>query len=96
MPTRKKTGKKRTSKAKSTRKSKTVEIPILTRRAPNDTQENDIIAEPSSQISEQELDYNQEIRALVTVAVNESVPQMVDSIMAKLLQPIGTDPNSSN
>lgn len=93
MPTRKKNAKKRsqsTSKKKAATKNKlaTVEIPVLTRKAPHETppESNDVM----------DIDHNQEIRELVSIAVNESVPQIIDTIMAKLMQPIGTDPKSSD
>ena len=96
MPNRKRANKsKKTSKnhKQSESKAKTSNIPVLTKKA-SDEKAATSTQNAAAQQTNSSIDYNNEIRTLVTIAVNESVPQMVETIMAKLMQPIGTDPNS--
>lgn len=77
---------KKSTKKTSRKKTVASEIPVLTRRAANKSTasagENIVLVENFDLNTE----YAQEIRALVTVAVNDCVPHIIDTIMDKLIQ----------
>lgn len=86
---KKKSIKKKSAETETHKKDKpdftaTTEIPVLTRRAPLQNQIKDSI-DPIV-IDQEKL--SQEIRQLVTDAVNESKDQIIENIMARLLPQI--------
>jgi len=81
MPANKKNT-KRKHKKHHENKNDITEIPVLTRRAPVEAS----VTPPVENLEKTDHGPDHEIRAIVTLAVNESVPKIVDNILTHLKQ----------